>query len=60
MYDVAGRLVREVANGEFAAGTRTVRWDGADTAGRPVSSGVYFCLVESGGASATQRVVVLR
>ena len=47
--DVAGRLVRVLAQGEFPEGTHVVRWDGRDDAGRLVRSGVYFVRLESSG-----------
>ncbi|UCE03479.1 MAG: S8 family serine peptidase [Candidatus Latescibacterota bacterium] len=43
IYDVAGRLVRELADGRIReAGVQSVYWDGLDAAGRPVPSGVYI------------------
>ena len=47
--DVASRLVRVLAQGQFASGAHVVHWDGRDDAGRPVGSGVYFVRLESGG-----------
>jgi len=60
VYDLSGRLVREVWNDSLEAGVQTTHWDGTDADGRPVASGVYFCRVEAGGASETQRLVVLK
>ncbi|HEX7078397.1 MAG TPA: FlgD immunoglobulin-like domain containing protein [Candidatus Eisenbacteria bacterium] len=42
VHDIQGRRVRVLADGSFDAGRHTVRWDGADQAGRPCGSGVYF------------------
>ncbi len=41
IYDVAGRLVRELPAGN-ARGTLTVKWDGVDGKGRSVAAGVYL------------------
>jgi hypothetical protein len=60
LYDVSGRLVRELGSGRFGAGIHSVRWDGRDGEGRPVSSGVYFCRMKTGVYSATSRLVLLR
>jgi hypothetical protein len=60
VYDVSGRLVREIWGGEADAGLHTTHWDATDLAGTPVASGVYFCSVEAGGVTDTQRLVVLR
>ena len=42
IYDVAGRLVREVVSGSRPAGPNEVRWDGKDSAGQEIASGTYF------------------
>ena len=49
IYDVSGRLVRTLVNGEyFAEGTHTVTWNGLDDAGQPVASGAYLYTLEWG------------
>ena len=49
IYDVSGRLVRTLINGEyFAQGTHTVSWNGRNDAGAPVASGAYFYTLEWG------------
>jgi len=42
------------------AGYRTVAWDGADDAGRPLASGLYFVRLNSGDERATARVLRIR
>lgn len=46
VFDVSGRLVRELANREFEAGPHTITWDGVDNSGRQVARGVYFTQVK--------------
>lgn len=48
VYDVRGALVRTLARGRFEAGRHPVVWDGRDTAGREIGSGVYFVRASSG------------
>ncbi len=60
VYDVAGRLVRQVADETVEAGPHAVQWDGKDTSGRPAASGVYFCRINAGGVSDVQRLVLLK
>ncbi|MFH2052215.1 MAG: FlgD immunoglobulin-like domain containing protein, partial [bacterium] len=48
VYDVKGRLVRELKDEPAPAGAGQVTWDGADGGGRPASSGLYFYEVRSG------------
>ena len=42
------------------AGTYTVHWDGKDSYGRPVSSGVYFYRLKAGDFVATRKMVLLK
>ena len=42
IYDVAGRLVRNLPLGNLSAGVHQVLWDRKCDAGRPVRTGVYF------------------
>jgi hypothetical protein len=46
VFDVSGRLVRELADREFEAGPHTITWDGVDNSGRQVARGVYFTQVK--------------
>ncbi len=42
VYDLAGRRVRRLFEGEAEAGERRLAWDGRDDAGAPVAPGVYL------------------
>jgi hypothetical protein len=60
VYDVAGRLIRDLCGRDIEPGSHSVTWDGRDGSGRQVSSGVYFCRMKAGIYSATTRLVLLR
>lgn len=60
MYDVNGRLVRTLESARVDAGTHHVTWDGSDDAGARVARGVYFCRINAGEFSATEKVVLLK
>ena len=60
IYDVAGRLVSEVASGRYPAGVRSITWNGRDARGEAVASGVYFVRTTSAGLGATKKFVVVR
>ncbi|RMG23121.1 MAG: T9SS C-terminal target domain-containing protein [Methanobacteriota archaeon] len=61
VFDVNGRQVRTLAEGEFAAGSHQMVWDGRDDNGVPVASGVYFYRLTTGsGFVATRKMVLLR
>ncbi len=42
VYDVAGRRIRELLNGELGPGYAIVRWDGKNDRGEDAGSGVFF------------------
>lgn len=59
VVDVAGRRVRSLSRGALLAGRSTLVWDGADDAGRPVASGLYFVrLVAAAGSDGRKLVLV--
>jgi hypothetical protein len=60
VYDSAGRKVRELMSGRFAAGTHQVVWDGKSEGGRDVSSGVYFVLLRGGRSVESHRMLLLK
>ena len=41
IYDVQGRLVKTLVDGNLAAGRHELRWTGVDDTGRSMPSGVY-------------------
>jgi hypothetical protein len=43
VYDTQGHIVRRLIQGDKAAGSYTVRWDGSNQSGNRVASGIYFC-----------------
>jgi flagellar hook assembly protein FlgD len=59
VFDVAGRKVRELGAGRFAAGAHELSWDGRDTAGRAMPSGVYFVRLDRGSETLVTRMVRL-
>jgi len=60
IYDVRGGLVKVLREKTYRAGPHSVTWDGTDEAGRNVSSGVYFCVLEQGGDRQTRKMVLIR
>lgn len=61
VYDVRGALVRTIASGRVPAGTHwSVSWDGANDAGAPVPSGVYFLVVRSTELDRVCKLVLVR
>ncbi len=71
VYDVSGRLVRTLVDGDNKPGFYSVTWDGRDSSGSAVANGVYFYRLEGRhiggkdggqavGLTSTKKLVVLR
>lgn len=59
IIDVSGRVVRELADRRFPAGTVRITWDGRDDAGRTAAAGVYRFLLRTAGLAYTKAIVKL-
>jgi hypothetical protein len=60
IYDAAGRLVRVLAEGARPAGNYSELWDGRDSGGRAVASGIYFYRLTAGAFTETKKMALLR
>jgi hypothetical protein len=60
VHDVLGRPVAVVAHGSFEPGTHSLEWNGRDSAGREVESGVYWYRLTVGSEIRTVQGVRLR
>jgi len=60
VYDLQGRLVRELVDETRPAGLNEARWDGRDRGGRAVASGTYFARLVAGGQTQVKSMVLVR
>jgi len=60
VHDVAGRVVAVLHDGQLAAGTHDVVWNGRASTGTPAVSGVYFARLCSAESQATTKLILLR
>ena len=60
VFDVSGRLVRTLVDAARTEGTYSATWRGDDEAGRPVSSGIYFCRLSADGATQATKMLLLK
>lgn len=60
VYDIAGRKVDVLADGEFQAGEHQLVWRGKDLSGREMSSGSYIVRLESGEGSDSRTISLVR
>ncbi|MBN2185552.1 MAG: T9SS type A sorting domain-containing protein [Candidatus Krumholzibacteriota bacterium] len=60
IYNASGQLVSTLADRIFEEGRQTLTWQGKDSAGHDVSSGVYFCRMEADQFVQTRKMILLR
>jgi len=60
IFDVRGRLVRDLVDGKMEPGFHTVGWDGRDEAGKRLGSGVYLYRLEVNGVCVTRKMNLLK
>jgi predicted outer membrane repeat protein len=60
IYDVNGRAVRSLLNESKPVGRHYIMWDGRDSKGSAVASGIYFIRLESAGKVKTGKITLLK
>ncbi len=59
IYDLVGNEVRTLANDYRPAGFYTAFWGGTDNLGETLSPGIYFCRLQVGEQTLTQKLLLL-
>ena len=60
IYDISGRKVRELINGNESAGYKSVMWNSRDDYGQMVSGGAYFYNLQTGDYNQTRKMILLK
>lgn len=60
VYDLSGRLIKVLVERVLDAGVHKFRWDGKDSNGMVVPSGVYFYKIQIGEYKETRKVLVIK
>ena len=60
IYDVVGREVAQIADGDYPAGYSELTWNGMNMNGQQVSSGVYFYRISAGKWSKVMKMLSLK
>lgn len=60
IHDVFGKVVSTLFNGDAAAGTMSLAWDGSDMSGARVAAGTYVVRVAGDNFSTTTKLTVAR
>ena len=58
VYDVSGRLVRQLDSGVREAGTHAISWDGRDRTGAGVASGIYLVRLSGRQEAQTKKILL--
>lgn len=61
VFDLLGREVRTLVRGDqFAPGVHNVTWDGRNSAGHAVATGVYFYRINASGFTESKKMLLLK
>ena len=60
VYDILGRKIIELINGEEEAGRKQVIWNGNNSNGIPSSSGVYIYRIKTTNFNNTKKMILLK
>ena len=60
LYTITGRLVATLLDASVPAGKGTLQWNGQNSAGNVVASGVYVVRAQGPGLTATQKIAVVK
>jgi hypothetical protein len=60
IFDMSGRLIASLAEGEFAAGDHALLWTGTTTSGAPAPTGIYFMRCDSESGAQMQKMTLIR
>ncbi len=60
VYDVNGRLIKRLLCEGLSAGRYRILWRGNDRFGNPVTSGIYFAVLQAGDDNKSFKVLMMR
>jgi hypothetical protein len=60
VFDVTGRLVRDLVDGDESAGVKQAVWDGRNNSGHSVGTGVYLVRLQASSMVFTRQIRVVR
>ncbi len=60
IFNVLGQAVTELVDGNLPPGRHSVVWNGTDSRGKPVASGMYFYMLKAGGFVGVKKFIVMK
>jgi len=60
VFDMMGRVVRTLVNGQQSAGYKSLQWNATNNSGQPISAGLYIYTIQAGEFSQTRKMIFLK
>ena len=60
VYDMSGRLVKDLLNGYQNAGYNSIQWNATNNQGQSVSAGMYICIIKIGSYNTSKKMLLLK
>jgi len=60
IYDMMGRLVRDLVSEYQSSGYKTIKWDATNNLGESVSAGMYFYMVDIGNLKQVRKMLYIK
>ncbi|HDL01692.1 MAG TPA: hypothetical protein ENH23_05605, partial [candidate division Zixibacteria bacterium] len=58
--NLLGQQIKQIVDQQYAAGNYRVTWNGTNSSGDKVSSGLYFYRIETETFAATKKMLLLK
>ena len=60
VYDIRGALIKTLVDSFISPGAHSVVWDGTDSGGKRVSSGMYMYQLQTGAFTTSNKMILMR
>ena len=60
VFDMMGRVVRTLVNGQQSAGYKSLLWNAMNNSGQPISAGLYIYTIQAGEFNQTRKMILLK
>jgi hypothetical protein len=60
IYNLKGQKIKQLTNELYKSGTHTLKWNGLDDNNKSVSSGIYFCKMQSSNKTQILKMVLMK
>lgn len=60
IYNEKGQRIKELINNVLCKGIHSIIWDGTDNGKKNVSSGIYFCIMETANNNFHRKLILLK